>query len=65
MKALPRVLSEFKASLDNLGRFSLKIHNGDDNGGGDEDGGSWGYSSRAEHFPRVHKALGLIPCATE
>ena len=62
MEDLPRVLSEFKASLDNLGRSSLKIHNDDDNGGGgDEDDDSCGYSSVVEHFPGMHKALGLNP----
>lgn len=61
MEDLPRVLSEFKASLDNLGRSSLKIHNDYDNGGGGggEDDDSCGYSSVVEHFLGMHKALGL------
>lgn len=41
MEALPRVLSEFKASLDNLRRSNLKIHNGDDNGGGGDEDVPW------------------------
>lgn len=65
MEALPRILCDFKASLDNFVRSSLKINNDDNGGGGGEEEEDWGYSSMVELFPRMYKALGSIPCAIE